>query len=50
MKKLAILTLLFVLLFGGMAWSQSFYNFNRQRDIILSLGTGTSAYFGDLVN
>ncbi|MEJ2126795.1 MAG: PAC2 family protein [Candidatus Bathyarchaeota archaeon] len=28
--------------------AQSFYNFNRQRDIILSLGTGTRAYFGDL--
>ncbi|MCA6073402.1 hypothetical protein [Fulvivirga sedimenti] len=48
MKKYTILTILIVTLFSSVAWSQSFYNFNRQRDIILSFGTGTSAYFGDL--
>jgi hypothetical protein len=48
MKKSALLTLLLVFAVGSTVWAQSFYNFNRQRDIILSLGTGTTAYFGDL--
>lgn len=32
----------------SVTWSQSFYNFRRQRDVIVSLGLGTSSYFGDL--
>jgi len=48
MKKATILTLIMVLFISSATWAQSFYNFNRQRDIILSFGTGTSAYFGDL--
>ncbi len=48
MNKTATLTLIFVLMATAMTWSQSFYNFGRQRDIIASLGLGTSSYFGDL--
>ncbi len=48
MKKTATLTLIFILSATAVTWSQSFYNFGRQRDIIVSLGLGTSSYFGDL--
>lgn len=48
MRKTATLTLIFILTATAVTWSQSFYNFGRQRDIIASLGLGTSSYFGDL--
>lgn len=48
MKKTATLTLIFILLATAVTWSQSFYNFGRQRDIIVSLGGGFTSYFGDL--
>ncbi|MTI24103.1 DUF6089 family protein, partial [Fulvivirga kasyanovii] len=32
----------------GVANSQSFYSYRGGRDVIVSLGTGTSSYFGDL--
>ncbi len=48
MKKTATLTLIFILLATAVTWSQSFYNFGRQRDIIASVGGGFTAYFGDI--
>jgi hypothetical protein len=46
MKRLLIL-LIFISLANELA-SQSFYNYKRGRDLIASLGTGTTTYFGDL--
>lgn len=48
MKKLGVLTLLFLIVASTTSWAQSFYNFSRQRDVIVSLGTGFTSYFGDL--
>jgi opacity protein-like surface antigen len=48
MKKTATLACILVLMATSVTWSQSFYNFRRQRDIIASFGLGTSTYFGDL--
>jgi len=37
-----------LLLFPLLAGAQSFYNFQRQRSLILTGGIGTASYFGDL--
>lgn len=46
MKRVALVIL--ILSCAVQAFSQSFYNYRRGRDIIASLGTGTTTYFGDL--
>lgn len=48
MNKRTTLAFVFILLTSSVAWSQSFYNFGRQRDIIVHAAMGTSSYFGDL--
>ncbi len=48
MKKL--LLILFVFISLAEVFGQSFYNYRRGRNIIASVGTGTSTYFGDLKN
>ena len=47
MKK-TIFLLTGLLLFAEMALSQGFYNKNRNRNFIVSVGTGTTHYYGDL--
>lgn len=32
------------------SYGQSFYSFRRDRDFLISFGTGTSSYFGEMVN
>jgi opacity protein-like surface antigen len=49
MKKLYLLTCLLVLV-TVVAEAQSFYSVRRNRALILSVGTGTSTYFGELKN
>lgn len=34
----------------GSAIAQSFYNIRRDRDLIVTLGTGTASYYGEMVN
>ncbi|MTI38366.1 DUF6089 family protein [Fulvivirga lutimaris] len=46
MKKIGLVSL--IIICSIQAFSQSFYNYRRGRDIIASLGTGTTTYFGDL--
>ena len=46
MKKLLLIFFVFISLAEVMG--QSFYNYKRGRDIIASIGTGTTTYFGDL--
>lgn len=46
MKKVGLISLILICSVQG--FSQSFYNYRRGRDIIASLGTGTTTYFGDL--
>ncbi|MBL3655368.1 DUF6089 family protein [Fulvivirga sediminis] len=43
-----IVLLLLLLTFSKSLVAQNFYGFKNQRDIILSFGTGTTTYFGDL--
>jgi hypothetical protein len=44
------LLILLVLTIGHEAFSQSFFAIRRERNVILSAGTGTSTYFGELSN
>lgn len=44
------LTVVFVLVFSAEAMSQAFYAVRRDRDLIVSLGSGTSTYLGELQN
>jgi len=47
MKK--TLPIIIVLLFcSQILWAQGFYNKNRNRNLVISAGTGTSHYYGDL--
>jgi hypothetical protein len=46
MKKLGLISLITIC--SIQAFAQSFYNYGRGRDIIASVGTGTTTYFGDL--
>lgn len=46
MKKAVFI--LFGLLFCAEGFSQGFYNKNRNRNLILSVGSGTTHYYGDL--
>jgi hypothetical protein len=48
MKK-SILTLILLLFCLELAFSQGFYNKNRNRNLVLSAGIGTANYYGDLV-
>ncbi len=45
-----ILLFLYIALAGYEMHAQSFFNFRKGRDIIFSVGTGTTSYFGDLNN
>jgi len=49
MKKPS-LVLIFILLLASYLDAQSFYNRKRNRKFIVSAGTGTSSYFGELSN
>lgn len=49
MKKIYLLTCLMVTV-AVVAEAQSFYALRRSRSLILSVGTGTSTYFGELKN
>lgn len=49
MKKVVILVVL-VLFSSVLADAQSFYNFRNTRNLIASVGTGVSSYYGDLNN
>ncbi len=49
MKKLYLLTCLLILV-TVVAEAQSFYALRKNRALILSVGTGTSTYFGELKN
>lgn len=49
MKKIYLLTCLMVLV-AVVAEAQSFYAIRRSRSLILTVGTGTSSYFGELKN
>ncbi|MTI21921.1 hypothetical protein E1176_12885, partial [Fulvivirga sp. RKSG066] len=44
----AYLLVLFTILITAETYAQSFYNSRRGRDVIVSVGTGVSSYFGDL--
>jgi len=44
--RLSVLAI--ILLLSAECFSQSFYNARRSRDVIVSVGTGVSSYFGDL--
>lgn len=48
MKKVLLLFTICTLALTEATMAQSFYNFRRGRDIIASVGTGTTTYFGDL--
>ncbi len=50
MRKLYPLTCLLLLATIVVAEAQSFYALRRNRSLILSVGTGTSTYFGELKN
>jgi hypothetical protein len=47
MKKI-LLVVCCILLLGELSFAQGFYNRNRNRNFILSAGTGTTHYYGDL--
>lgn len=49
MKKQSLI-LIFILLLASYLDAQSFYNRKRNRKFIVSAGTGTSSYFGELSN
>ena len=49
MKKAVVLVLFFALCWTGTN-AQSFYNFRNSRDLIGSVGTGVTSYYGDLNN
>jgi len=49
MKKQSLI-LIFILLLASYLDAQSFYNRKRNRNFIVSAGTGTSSYFGELSN
>ena len=49
MKKLGLL-LVFILILTPYLYAQSFYNRKRDRRFVVSAGTGTSSYFGELSN
>ncbi|HRI80130.1 MAG TPA: DUF6089 family protein [Cyclobacteriaceae bacterium] len=49
MKKIVIVGLL-GLFIANAAWSQSFFAMRRDRSLILTVGTGTSSYYGELTN
>ena len=49
MKRLGLI-LIFVLILAPYLDAQSFYNRKRNRKFIVSAGTGTSSYFGELSN
>lgn len=46
MKKLGLISLITIC--SIQAFAQSFYNYGRGRNAIVSIGSGTSTYFGDL--
>ncbi len=48
MKKFAVF--IFCALLASESYGQSFFKFNKGRDIIATFGTGTTSYFGDLNN
>jgi len=43
-----ILIVSIIILFGNLVFGQGFYNKNRNRNFIISAGTGTTHYYGDL--
>jgi hypothetical protein len=47
--KFIVLVLLYVFL-SAPSDAQSFYSYRRDRDFLVSLGVGTSQYFGEMVN
>lgn len=49
-QSFTLFALLVVLIIPELAVSQSFYTIRNQRSVILSGGTGSSTYYGDLVN
>jgi hypothetical protein len=50
MKKLAILTLIGILTIPFTGFSQSFFALRRDRNFLVSFGTGTATYKGEMVN
>lgn len=49
MRKAGSIVLLFIL-FASYADAQSFYSIRRERSLLATFGTGTAAYFGEMVN
>ncbi len=50
MKKLAIFTLLGIITIPFTGFSQSFFAMRRDRNFLVSFGTGTAVYKGEMVN
>jgi hypothetical protein len=50
LSKKSILLVVFVLVALTEVYSQSFYAIRHERDLIVSFGTGTSTYFGEMQN
>src|SRR3954462_4857751 len=50
MKRTVLIGLIVLLLAPELVSAQSFFAMRRQRSLILTVGTGTSSYFGELSN
>ena len=50
MKKLAIFVLIAFMTIPFVGYSQSFFAMRRDRNFLVSVGTGTAAYKGEMVN
>jgi len=50
MRKNTLLFISLLLLISEFSWSQSFYAPRRDRDLLISVGSGATKFYGDIVN